>query len=107
MLTEGFFRIGFFLENSENILGDVMEETELTCKLLSGAELKELNTKSDLAGGLQLGSHVAAILGLGYLHYLAMGSWWVLATGFALGVVVTFSMPHCTSCHTGLFSHTY
>ena len=67
-----------------------MEETFSTRKLLSGAELKELNTKSDLAGGLQLGSHVAAILGLGYLHYLAMGSWWVLATGFALGVVVNF-----------------
>ena len=39
-----------------------MEESFSTRKLLSGAELKELNTKSDLAGALQLGSHVGAIL---------------------------------------------
>ena len=56
-----------------------MEESFSTHKLLSGAELKELNTESDLAGALQLGSHVGAILLLGYLHYLAMGSWWVIA----------------------------
>ena len=37
-----------------------------------------------------MASHLALIGGLGYLHYLAMGSWWVLATGFALGVVVNF-----------------
>ena len=67
-----------------------MEESFSTRKLLSGAELKELNTKSDLAGALQLGSHVGAILVLGYLHYLAMGSWWVIATGFCLGVTVNF-----------------
>ena len=30
-----------------------MEESFSTRKLLSGAELKELNTKSDLAGALQ------------------------------------------------------
>ena len=67
-----------------------MEESFSTRKLLSGAELKELNTKSDLAGALQLGSHVGAIMVLGYLHYLAMGSWWVIATGFCLGVTVNF-----------------
>ena len=32
-----------------------MEESFSTRKLLTGAELKELNTKSDLAGALQLG----------------------------------------------------
>lgn len=67
-----------------------MEESFSTRKLLSGAELKEFNTKSDLAGGLQMASHLGAILVLGYLHFLAMGSWWVLATGFALGVTVNF-----------------
>jgi fatty acid desaturase len=67
-----------------------MEESFSTRRLLSGAELRELNSKSDLAGALQLGSHIGAILVLGYLHYLAMGSWWVLATGFALGVVINF-----------------
>jgi fatty acid desaturase len=67
-----------------------VEESFSTRKLLSGAELKEFNTKSDLAGGLQMASHLGAILVLGYLHFLAMGSWWVLATGFALGVTVNF-----------------
>ena len=67
-----------------------VEESFSTRKLLSGAELKEFNTKSDLAGGLQMASHLGAILALGYLHFLAMGSWWVLATGFALGVTVNF-----------------
>ena len=52
-----------------------MEETFSTRKLLNGAELKEFNTKSDLAGWTQLGSHVGAILVLGYLHFLAMGTW--------------------------------
>lgn len=68
----------------------IVEETFSTRKLLSGAELKEFNAKSDIFGGLQMASHLALIGGLGYLHYLAMGSWWVLASGFALGVVINF-----------------
>ena len=67
-----------------------MEESFSTRKLLTGAELKAFNTKSDLAGALQLGSHAGAILVLGYLHYLAMGTWYVLATGLALGVTINF-----------------
>ena len=68
----------------------IVEETFSTRKLLSGAELKEFNAKSDIFGGLQMASHLALIGGLGYLQYLAMGSWWVLASGFALGVVINF-----------------
>ena len=56
-----------------------MEEKFATRKLLSGAELKVLNTKSDLAGWAQLGSHFGAIALCGYLHFLALGSWYVLA----------------------------
>ncbi len=67
-----------------------MEESFSTRKLLTGAELKAFNTKSDLAGALQLGSHAGAILVLGYLHYLAMDTLWVIATGFCLGVTVNF-----------------
>ena len=37
-----------------------------------------------------MASHLALIGGLGYLHHLAMGSWWVMASGFALGVVINF-----------------
>jgi fatty acid desaturase len=67
-----------------------VEDSFSTRKLLSGAELKALNAKSDIAGFLQLGSHLAAIALCGYLHVLAMGSWWVLASGFALGVTINF-----------------
>jgi fatty acid desaturase len=52
--------------------------------------LKEFNAKSDLAGGIQMASHLGAIAVLGYLHFLVMGTWWVLATGFALGVSINF-----------------
>ena len=36
-----------------------MEDSFSTRKLLSGTELKVLNAKSDFAGFLQLGSHIA------------------------------------------------
>ena len=52
-----------------------MEDSFSTRKLLSVAELKALNAKSDIAGFLQLGSHLAVIALCGYLHVLAMGSW--------------------------------
>ena len=67
-----------------------MEDSFSTRKLLSVAELKALNAKSDIAGFLQLGSHLAVIALCGYLHVLAMGSWWVLASGFAVGVTINF-----------------
>ena len=67
-----------------------MDENFSTRKLLSIAELKALNKKSDLAGWAQLGSHFGAIALFGYLHYLAMGTWYVLATGLALGVTINF-----------------
>ena len=37
-----------------------------------------------------MASHVGAILIAGYLHALALGSWWVLLTGFILGVLINF-----------------
>jgi fatty acid desaturase len=37
-----------------------------------------------------MGSHMGAILIVGYLHALALGSWWVLGTGFVLGVLLNF-----------------
>ena len=53
-----------------------MEEAFSTRKLVEPKDLKALNTKSDLRGGLQMASHLATIAGFGYLHFLAMGSWW-------------------------------
>ena len=67
-----------------------MEEAFSTRKLVEPKELKALNTKSDLRGGLQMASHLSVIAGFGYLHFLAMGTWWVLATGFCLGVTINF-----------------
>lgn len=67
-----------------------LEETFSTRKILQPRQLKALNTKSDLYGFLQLGSHFGTIAGLGYAHYLALGSWWVVLTGALLGVAINF-----------------
>lgn len=59
-------------------------------KLIEPAELRALNQRSDRRGWLQLGSHLAAIAVAVALHAMAMGSWWVLLTGFVLGVLLNF-----------------
>ncbi|MEM0990231.1 MAG: fatty acid desaturase [Pseudomonadota bacterium] len=67
-----------------------MEASFSRRRLLKPSELRELNQKSDLQGWLQLGSHLGAIAVAVYVHSLAMGTWWVLATGLALGVLLNF-----------------
>ena len=67
-----------------------LEETFSTRKILQPSELKTLNTRSDLYGFLQLGSHFTVIVSLGYAHYLALSSWWVVLTGALLGVAINF-----------------
>tara|TARA_R110000737_G_scaffold16094_4_gene33147 strand:- start:995 stop:1975 length:981 start_codon:yes stop_codon:yes gene_type:complete len=67
-----------------------MEASFSRRKLLEPAELRELNQRSDLWGGLQMASHVGAIAVLVWLHTLAMGSFWVIPTGFVLGVLLNF-----------------
>ena len=59
-------------------------------KIVTPAELRVLSQKSDLRGFLQLGSHFGAVVVAGYLHALALGSYWVLITGFLLGVLINF-----------------
>ncbi len=59
-------------------------------KILNPAELKALNERSDVKGGLQMASHLGAILVIGVLHSQAIGSWWVLLTGLVLGVLINF-----------------
>ena len=59
-------------------------------KVLSPEELRALNARSDMWGGVQMASHLGAIVLVGCLHALALGSWWVLVTGFALGVLINF-----------------
>ena len=59
-------------------------------KLLTPTELRALSTRSDIRGGLQMASHLGAIVAVGILHALAMGSGWVWVTGFALGVLLNF-----------------
>ena len=67
-----------------------MEENFSRRKLLEPIELKAFNEKSDAMGFLQLGSHLVAISFLILLHYVAMGSWWVIVTGFVLGTLINF-----------------
>lgn len=67
-----------------------MEASFSRRKVLEPSELKALNEKSDLYGALQLGSHVGAIAIACVLHAQVMGSWWVLVSGFILGVLINF-----------------
>ena len=67
-----------------------MEENFSRRNILSPAELRTLNQKSNLIGFLQLISHVILIFLVGYAHYYASGSWLCLVTGFGLGVLINF-----------------
>jgi fatty acid desaturase len=83
-----------------------MEEVFSRRKIVEPAELKALNERSDVMGFLQMGSHFALLLAFGVAHYLAMGTWWVLLTGFCLGVGINFlyaaqhELSHWTVFHT-------
>lgn len=59
-------------------------------KVLTPEELRSLNQRSDLRGGLQMASHLVAIALAAWAHAAAMGTWWVLLTGFVLGVLINF-----------------
>lgn len=59
-------------------------------KLLKPDELRKLTERSDAKGWAQMASHLGAIVAVGILHAMAMGTWWVLLTGFALGVLLNF-----------------
>ncbi len=67
-----------------------MDATFSRRKLLSPDELRALTERSDQQGWMQMGSHVGAILLVAYLHGIALGTWWVLLTGFVLGVLINF-----------------
>ncbi|MBU2994511.1 fatty acid desaturase [Octadecabacter sp. 1_MG-2023] len=67
-----------------------MEASFSRRKLLEPQELRDLNARSDLRGWMQILSHVGAIVVFAVLHAKAMGSVWVLATGFGLGVLLNF-----------------
>ena len=67
-----------------------MEASFSRRKLVTPAELKSLNVRSNLRGAGQMASHVGAILIAGYLHSLALGTGWVWVTGFVLGVLINF-----------------
>lgn len=67
-----------------------MDATFSRRDLLQPDELRALNQRSDGRGWAQLGSHLGAIAVLAVLHGLAMGTGWVLVTGFCLGVAINF-----------------
>ena len=67
-----------------------MEASFSRRKLVTTAELKDLNARSNLWGAGQMASHLGAILFAGYLHSLALGTGWMWLTGFGLGVLLNF-----------------
>ena len=67
-----------------------MEASFSRRKLVTPAELKDLNVRSNLWGAVQMASHLGAILFAGYLHSLALGTGWMWLTGFGLGVLLNF-----------------
>lgn len=58
--------------------------------ILSATDLRALSERSDRKGAVQMASHMGAIGVVAVLHAAAMGSYWVLVTGFALGVLLNF-----------------
>ena len=67
-----------------------MEASFSRRKLVSPAELKAMNKRSDLWGSLQMASHLGAIVLCGCLHAQAIGTVWIWVTGFILGVLLNF-----------------
>lgn len=67
-----------------------MEASFSRRKLVTPAELKDLNARSNLWGAGQMVSHLGAIVFAGYLHSLALGTGWMWLTGFGLGVLLNF-----------------
>ncbi|WP_394197559.1 fatty acid desaturase [Litoreibacter albidus] len=59
-------------------------------KLVTPQELRALNARSDLKGGVQMASHLGAIAVAVIAHAQAMGTPWVWLTGLALGVLLNF-----------------
>lgn len=55
------------------------------------AELRALTERSDAKGWTQLGTHFGAIILVMVFHAAALGTWWVMVTGFALGVLLNFT----------------
>lgn len=67
-----------------------MEASFSRRKLLTPAELRTLSERSNMRGGIQMTSHMGAILVVGILHAQAMSTGWVWITGLALGVLLNF-----------------
>lgn len=58
--------------------------------ILTPQELRNLSERSDERGYTQLASHFGAIALVAVAHGFALGTWWVLLTGLALGVLLNF-----------------
>lgn len=67
-----------------------MEQSFSRRDLLEPADLRALNTRSDLRGWAQILSHIGAIIAAGILHAQVIGSPWMILTGLGLGVLLNF-----------------
>ena len=82
-------------------------------KLLTPVELRALSVRSDVRGGLQMASHMGAVILLGILHAQVMSTAWVWVTGFVLGVLLNFlyaaqhELSHATVFKTRKLNETF
>lgn len=67
-----------------------MDEVFVRKTLIKPARLHALSARSDGAGALQLGSHVAAILTTGWLLSQSWGSWWAVPLFMIHGALLNF-----------------
>ena len=67
-----------------------MEASFSRRNIVTPAELKTMNQRSNLWGAAQMASHLGAILLVGYLHNQTLGTGWMWVTGFILGVLLNF-----------------
>ena len=58
--------------------------------LIPPARLRELSERSDLAGAVQMGSHLGAIVVTGVGLYLTLGTWWAVPFFIAHGILLNY-----------------
>ena len=94
-----------FLTGCPNRLSKRCQVSGLSDRVLSIQELRGLQGRSDLRGGVRLAIHVALLVGAGWLVAIASG-WTILPAMFALGLVqvALFAPAHETMHQTAFAS---
>lgn len=67
-----------------------MKRTLARRDLVDAATMRRLAIPSNLAGAVQLASHLGAVVATGGLLWLSWGSWWALPVFMAHGILINF-----------------